>query len=528
MAARTSNEKPKAEARPRRAAFLVLGGRISAAAIPAAAIIIGAGNGSLANRLGAAAVHSLIWSVAVALGSSLGDAASTALGPRVAVGRGVLLGLLGSAATDTWLPSQHVPVALTFMIAAAVFALGAWWESFALRQVAPSRRLLIVGDSPGARHLIHGIRSGRGRGYVIVGTVHDHELPRPHSAHLGTIAELDTVIEWVKPDIVVLAPGLNRPEAFQKLLDAAGVGFRVVELAQFYEHAYGRVPVEDLTRAWFMSVLHLYQRPYSELTKRTLDIVGACTLFILTLPIFPLLALFVRHNSAGPIILRQVRLGEHGKLFTIYKFRTMRADAEAVGTAVWADVEDPRVTRTGSIMRRFRLDELPQLWNVLRGDMSLVGPRPERPEFLIELSNRVPYWSRRHLVKPGLTGWAQVRHGYAASPEATSEKLSYDLWYIRHRSLTVDIAILLRTLAVVLRGDPRRRVAAANVVARTEEARGLSSADLVPEDEDLTAELSKELRHSRGEITDERSGSSDSAPPFDGYLNSRRSASGNE
>jgi lipopolysaccharide/colanic/teichoic acid biosynthesis glycosyltransferase len=143
----------------------------------------------------------------------------------------------------------------------------------------------------------------------------------------------------------------------------------------------------------------------------------------------------------------------------------MRADAEAPGTAVWADAADTRITRTGGIMRRLRLDELPQLWNVMRGDMSLVGPRPERPEFLAELMLRVPYWTRRHLVKPGLTGWAQVRQGYTATAEATSEKLSYDLWYIRHRSLTVDLAILLRTLAVVLQGDPQHRPGAVDELA---------------------------------------------------------------
>ena len=131
----------------------------------------------------------------------------------------------------------------------------------------------------------------------------------------------------------------------------------------------------------------------------------------------------------------------------------MRADAERPGQAVWAGAADPRITPTGAFMRRTRLDELPQLWNVLRGEMSLVGPRPERPEFLEELSRSVPNWTRRHLVKPGLTGWAQVRQGYAASAEATSVKLSYDLWYLRHRSLTVDLAILLRTTFAVAFGD---------------------------------------------------------------------------
>jgi lipopolysaccharide/colanic/teichoic acid biosynthesis glycosyltransferase len=212
------------------------------------------------------------------------------------------------------------------------------------------------------------------------------------------------------------------------------------------------VPIEDLPHEWFMSVLHLYRRPYSRLAKRSIDIIGALVLLLLTLPLFPLLALLVR-LTPGPVFFPQVRLGEHGKLFTIYKFRTMRADAERPGQAVWAGAQDPRVTSAGALMRRLRLDELPQLWNVLCGEMSLVGPRPERPEFVEELSRSVPNWTRRHLVKPGLTGWAQVRQGYAASAEATSVKLSYDLWYLRHRSLTVDLAILLRTTSAVLRGD---------------------------------------------------------------------------
>jgi lipopolysaccharide/colanic/teichoic acid biosynthesis glycosyltransferase len=260
------------------------------------------------------------------------------------------------------------------------------------------------------------------------------------------------VINDHRPDLVVLTDGSKPPQTLSRLLDAAQAGFRVVHLAEFYEYAFGRVPIEDLPYDWFLSVLHLYQRRYSRGIKRALDLVGASVLLLLTLPLFPLLALFV-HQTDGPLILRQTRLGEHGKLFTIFKFRTMYVDAEIAGHAVWAAAQDPRVTWAGGIMRRLRLDELPQLWNVLRGDMSLVGPRPERPEFLIELSQRIPYWTRRHLIKPGVTGWAQVRQGYAASAEETSVKLSYDLWYLRHRSLTVDLAILLRTLFVVLHGD---------------------------------------------------------------------------
>jgi exopolysaccharide biosynthesis polyprenyl glycosylphosphotransferase len=444
---------------PRRAALIRGGGRIAAAIVPVAVIVLLFVGAPLRDRIGAVLVECVIWSLALGVGYSLGGAAVTALGPRVAVGRGVLLGLVASAAAETWFPWQ-IGTGAPFLIGAVVFASAAWWESFALRHVTPATRLLMVGASSGTLDLVHDIRSGRGGGYGVIGVVQDSE---PHLDSyggvpvLGRIDDMHDVITASRPDIVVLAPGPNRPQTFQRLLEAAEEGFRVVELAQFYEHAYGRVPVEDLTRAWFMSVLHLYQRPYSQLTKRTVDVVGSCILLVLTLPLFPLLAFFVRQTK-GPLILRQLRLGEHGNLFTIYKFRTMRADAEPPGTAIWAGAEDSRITRTGGIMRRLRLDELPQLWNVVRGDMSLVGPRPERPEFLAELNERVPYWTRRHLVKPGITGWAQVRQGYTASAEATSEKLSYDLWYIRHRSLTVDVAILLRTLAVVFRGDGLSRV----------------------------------------------------------------------
>jgi lipopolysaccharide/colanic/teichoic acid biosynthesis glycosyltransferase len=263
---------------------------------------------------------------------------------------------------------------------------------------------------------------------------------------------------------VVLTGGPRPRQTFSRILDAAQAGFRIVQLTEFYEYAFGRVPIEDLPYEWFMSVLHLYKRRYSRGVKRALDLVIGSLLLIVTLPLFPLLALFVRQTE-GPLLLRQVRLGEHGRPFTIYKFRTMHANAESSGEAVWAAAHDSRLTRAGGVMRRLRLDELPQLWNILCGEMSLVGPRPERPEFLSELSDRVPYWTRRHLVKPGLTGWAQVRQGYAASAEEMATKLSYDLWYLRHRSLTVDLAILLRTLVVISHGDRTVRATTSQVPA---------------------------------------------------------------
>jgi exopolysaccharide biosynthesis polyprenyl glycosylphosphotransferase len=410
---------------------------------------------SWTHRIIAVAVASAIWALSMAIGHSLGGAALTALGPRVAVARGVLIAVILSATASAWLPEANLSLTAIWLVAVIVFAASACWETFALRKITPAVRLLLVGKLSDASTLLQDLRRGRGGGYEVVGVVSEadsldeHDLQAPW---LGYPARLDSVIAEYRPDLVVLTSGDEPASMFSQLLDVAQAGFRVVQLPEFYEYAFGRVPIEDLPHEWFLSVLHLYQRRYSRGVKRALDLVGASLLLLLTLPLFPLLAVFVLQTN-GPVILRQVRLGEHGKLFTIYKFRTMRADAEALGVAVWAAARDPRLTRTGGVMRRLRLDELPQLWNVFRGDMSLVGPRPERPEFISDLSQHLPYWTHRHLIKPGLTGWAQVRQGYAASADETATKLSYDFWYLRHRSLTVDLAILLRTVLVVLQGD---------------------------------------------------------------------------
>ena len=265
---------------------------------------------------------------------------------------------------------------------------------------------------------------------------------------LGSVSELQSIVRETMPDLVVVAVDRGRPEVFSGLGNVASLGFRVVGLPEFYEHAFGRVPVRRMTDAWFMSILHLYQRSYSRRSKRAFDIAGALFGLLLTAPLFPLIALLVRQTD-GPIFYRQTRLGEQGRLFTILKFRTMRIDAELNG-AVWAQESDPRMTSVGRLLRATRLDELPQLINVLRGEMSIVGPRPERPEFVDLLEESVPFWSRRHLLRPGITGWAQLRSGYAADSLATEEKLSYDLWYLRHQSLIVDALICARTLPSLL------------------------------------------------------------------------------
>jgi lipopolysaccharide/colanic/teichoic acid biosynthesis glycosyltransferase len=183
------------------------------------------------------------------------------------------------------------------------------------------------------------------------------------------------------------------------------------------------------------------------------DVAIASVALVITAPVIGAVYVAQRIAGGGPAFFRQVRLGEGGELFEILKFRTMVDSAESTGEAVWASEHDPRITPIGQILRRTRLDELPQLWNVLRGEMSIVGPRPERPEFVDLLSTTVPFWTRRHLVKPGITGWAQIRRGYTADVDGTADKLGYDLYYLKYRSLLFDLAIATRTIGIVFTGS---------------------------------------------------------------------------
>jgi exopolysaccharide biosynthesis polyprenyl glycosylphosphotransferase len=188
----------------------------------------------------------------------------------------------------------------------------------------------------------------------------------------------------------------------------------------------------------------------TKVMKRTIDLTFAAALAIVSFPAMVLTALAIWLESGRPILYRQERVGENGRLFTLYKFRSMRKDAEQGGRPVWAKDDDDRVTRVGRVIRKTRLDELPQLWNVVRGDMSFVGPRPERPYFVEELARQIPFYQQRHAVKPGITGWAQVKYRYGSSLEDAMEKLRYDLYYIKHLSISFDMTIVFDTVKVVL------------------------------------------------------------------------------
>jgi exopolysaccharide biosynthesis polyprenyl glycosylphosphotransferase len=459
----------------RREARIELAVRAAAVALPVFAVLASERSlGSWHGFLGGLAISG-VFLACIQAGFRANATDLLALGTLVAAARGTIYGLVILSALDLWLGGPHLGIARLFLCAGAILVFITLGQSILQQFTLAKRRVLIVGRSGGAPDLIGEVRLLGRTPFEVIGVIDDdgdYGWPRGVPV-LGRLETLSHVIEAERPDLVVVALGSNRPAVFRHLLEHASMGFRVLEIAQFAEHVFGRVPVRDLNRAWFMSILHLYQRPYSRVTKRAFDLLAAAVLLLLSLPLLPLIALLVGVTT-GPVILRQIRVGENGKLFTMYKFRSMRPNAEKPGEAVWASEADPRATLVGRFMRRTRLDEIPQLWNVMRGDMSIVGPRPERPEFFEELEENVPFWVRRQLIKPGITGWAQIRRGYTADMSGSSEKLSYDFWYLRHRSLLVDFAICLHTIGVIVRGSrrPAPQTAVADIVLPAPSANG--------------------------------------------------------
>jgi sugar transferase (PEP-CTERM system associated) len=242
----------------------------------------------------------------------------------------------------------------------------------------------------------------------------------------------------------------------RSLLECRLNGVQVTDLARYFERVHGRVPIESLKVSWLIYGEGYRQGWLRSFVKRFFDIVATAILLLLTLPIMAITALLIAIESKGPVIYRQDRVGRGGRKFTLLKFRSMGLDAEKDGKPSWAAVNDARVTRVGRFMRRARIDELPQLINVLRGEMSLVGPRPERPEFVAMLTQQIPFYAVRHSVKPGITGWAQVRYSYGSNVEQAVKKLEYDLYYVKNHALLLDLLILVDTVRVVMIGDGAR------------------------------------------------------------------------
>jgi exopolysaccharide biosynthesis polyprenyl glycosylphosphotransferase len=363
---------------------------------------------------------------------------------------GAVNGAIASAAICLMLQGLGVGFPQILLMFAGVFTLSCIAEALSLR-LSRRRRLLLVGASDGATDLLRDLSATPKLPFEWIGVVTD-EMPADTSFPipvLGTLADLPRIVPRSRPDLVVVADLDQRDQAVDHLVGMANMGFRIVGLPEIYEYALGRVPVRHLPRAWFMSLLHLYQRPYSRLVARSFDLSLAVIGMVLAAPLFALIAALVRCSGRGSVFFGQERVGEAGRLFKLIKFRTMIDGAEN-GEAVWAAEGDSRITRVGRFLRATRLDELPQLWNVVRNEMSIIGPRPERPEFLELLEREVPFWARRLLIKPGITGWAQVKGGYASGTVGAADKLSYDLYYLKHRGMLLNFAIVAKTAVTVV------------------------------------------------------------------------------
>ena len=316
-------------------------------------------------------------------------------------------------------------------------------------------RVLFVGTGDTARKVARQILDQHEFAYRVIGFI-DEDASRigeriVNPAIVGTPADIDRLIAEHHIDRIVVGLSDRRGKLpLEELLRAKMAGIRVEDATTTYERVTGKILIDDLRPSWLIFSDGFRVSRTTRLMKRAIDLAFSLALAIITLPLMLLTALLVLLEDGRPILYRQERVGENGRTFVLSKFRSMRKDAEQGGTPIWATNGDHRVTRIGRFIRKSRLDELPQLWNVLRGDMSFVGPRPERPFFVGQLAQDIPFYQQRHVVKPGLTGWAQVKYRYGSSREDAMEKLRYDLYYIKHLSVFFDLTIVFDTVKVVL------------------------------------------------------------------------------
>jgi sugar transferase (PEP-CTERM system associated) len=250
--------------------------------------------------------------------------------------------------------------------------------------------------------------------------------------------------------VIVAMPDRRGTIPMQELLELRMQGVKIEEATSWLEKISGRIEIESLYPSWLIFGEGFRRGGVSRLVRRQFSIVISLIGLILSLPLIPFIVLAIKLDSKGPVFYRQTRVGKAGRIFNVIKFRTMRQDAEASGVPQWAGSNDPRVTRVGRFLRTSRLDEIPQLWCVLKGDMAFVGPRPERPEFVEWLSKEIPYYGVRHMVRPGVTGWAQVKYRYGSTVEDAREKLQYDLFYMKNASIGLDLMIMFLTVKTVL------------------------------------------------------------------------------
>ena len=357
--------------------------------------------------------------------------------PALLLGRGVFLMSFGLALSG---------------ILASRLLFNRWTKVGALKT-----RVLVLGTGSRAAH-VEALLARRGptsnvqvMGYLPMGGSH-HFID--HARILDIQEPLHSLVSRLQISEIILAVrdrrGGGMPVA--DLLECKLNGVRIMELSSFFERENGHLQLDSMNASWMILAEGFHQGMLRDTVKRLFDLLISAAMLVCTLPIMAIAALLIKLESPGPVLYRQERVGQGGKPFTILKFRSMRADAEHDGKPRWASQNDSRVTLIGRVIRRSRIDELPQIFNVFLGDMSFVGPRPERPYFVQDLTLQIPYYGVRHTVKPGITGWAQVRYAYGSSIDDALNKLQYDLYYVKNHSLFLDLMILFQTMQVVLWG----------------------------------------------------------------------------
>lgn len=316
------------------------------------------------------------------------------------------------------------------------------------------KNVLFIGAGKEMEKLAEELRTRPYLGYQVAGYYLHNGDAHSEAGNPGIPAgeEFRNFLKNKKVDLVVTSLELQKfPNIVTQLYQNLFLGIKYFDFPGFYEKVTGKVPVTTIGQLWFLENLSEKEKKFYEFSKRFVEIIFTLLFGIIGIILTPFIALVIKLDSRGPVFFRQARVGINGRVFPAIKFRTMVVGAEKNG-AQWATTNDPRVTRVGKFLRKSRLDEIPQLINILRGEMSFIGPRPERPEFVAELTKNIPFYNERHLIKPGLSGWAQVNFKYGASKEDAMEKLQYDLYYIKNRSLALDFGILLKTINIVLSG----------------------------------------------------------------------------
>lgn len=386
----------------------------------------------------------------------LASFAVRALAPVLGIGLALATFALAGAPQAAW--DMIVPLIGAWIVTALAVAIRVRFESS--RQI----RIGVIGSSGLAIGLAEELRLAGIHSYVVVGWVDgDRPIAEPATGgprRLGSFDQVREVVTRHSIDFLVHSSGTpasdeaeprrSRLEIFERVAECClDLPVRLIEASQLYEDLLGHVPLGQSTAAWFQYLLHPRYRAGAPWSKRAFDLLVGGPMLIVMAPVLAAFAIAIKLTDGGPIFYRQRRIGEGGNEFEMIKLRSMWIAAEDVG-ARWSQDEDERITPVGRIMRRLHIDEMPQLWNVLRGEMTIVGPRPERRELIVELERQLAYYDRRHLVKPGLAGWAQARCGYGGSEEGTGWKLCHDLFYLKHRSVYFDSLILLENVRVSL------------------------------------------------------------------------------